>query len=516
MFKKILFGLLALCTIGLSQTPDQTRVAYFDTVKIDSSGQFVDITGWLDASPNINVSDSLGAYWDSSEVIANNYPDYVWYDTLILTDHATWDTMLYWYNGLLNTVGNNCVRYTGTYDRTYYVGMSYDTFAGESYTSYVWYYDHSADTVSSPVKLPSNASRADNHIMGTLVVSDSGYILVFTDSIYDAGHNKGIQMFKSSASEDITTMTDMGRISATSESYPAAYKTANGYIHVFTRYGLGASDHYRTGYHLSTDGGNTWTSSILSSLGTGAGNYWAYARQATTLDPDSNIVYRIIQGFNNDTGKNKWVYFYWTRDGNTWYDITGTHSHDLGVSGTISASDMNTYFLIDSVGASPARCIAYAAGNISDNFFVMVDTTDGTNPFYLTMFYNSGGSLLSKAGPSLDRNLSSDVMVSSAWMAKTVKNHTLILCYNDSTNGTTDVFQYRTLNKGNTWTKTSAWIETGAGDGARLSGFPIIPNAFDEKTEDIFIHYMYGTAGTGSTDPRTMIIKKYTLFYRER
>lgn len=268
-------------------------------------------------------------------------------------------------------------RYKGTYDRTYLRMLGWDGYDGYHDRQYVTYWDHDGDSLATPVLVPAHANAWDNHIVGSIIVANDGHVLVFQDRIDDGDgsnnqHNKGIEVFRSYEAESIDSLISLGNVSADKGTYPSAWKTPDGTIHLIHRYGEPSTDHYRVRYHRSTDNGLTWGNHQYI-ITFGNSEWWAYPR-FVTMHPDSQMIGMVVMRLELTGAEYKWWYYLESRDGDTWYNIDSSFSIDVSGGTPISLDSANTYFLIDSThGASGQNFCRYAVKH--DNYLYAVADT---------------------------------------------------------------------------------------------------------------------------------------------
>ena len=111
-----------------------------------------------------------------------------------------------------------------------YNGVTYVTYFGENWSTYVDAYDHASRTWHGPELVATDPGSFDNHSCPSLIVDDDGYIHVF-----DGGNQYGtlaMRHFRSSNPEDIGSWTTLSSIGSNTY-FHAQVKTSDGTIYTF-------------------------------------------------------------------------------------------------------------------------------------------------------------------------------------------------------------------------------------------------------------------------------------------
>lgn len=487
---------------------------------------YVDPT-WIDTSKHLGdrISDSLG---DFSYSLTE--PIYVRVDSLITLDLSEQDTAVQFSGGINpSTKGPAAYRFVGVHDRTYLTFLSYDGYDGEHERNYVMFYEHLADTMSDIFEIPANANANDAHIHGSIIVSDSGYILVAQDSVYDYGHNKGIQILRSTNIEDISSWEDMGRVHATDYSaYPQFIKTPDGVIHLIVRYGLSSLDHWRIMHYSSSDDGKTWDNRRLILRVMDASSYLRAYNTMASVHPDSQIIALSVRKMHSDSDPGqakssyRWHFFVWSRDAITWYNANSSWSKNVESSGIITKSELNTYCLIDSVVSTVGEVVCMGTWHYGDQFYFMVDTTDTLrgNPHTSDLVYWDNSTRISRNFPLTEHGRNdSSLYVIPTWVLPYGDGFfDMAITFNDTTfPGNTNTRRsysiYRTRNYGIDWNEVKLMgQEDTQAYNYQGGAWPV--NYMDSDFKLFPWFYVFGSVDTDS-DIKMFLMKKYIHHYGE-
>ena len=255
-------------------------------------------------------------------------------------------------------------------------------------TNYLWYYDLVTKTFSALKDLQApGISGSDNHHWCPIILSDDGHIIYVYDNVSASSHNKGIIIKRSVNPEDygnFNTVYD-GSTPGYWQAYPNLFKFPNGKIMVIWRGEPGTGSQYNNCGMFSNDGGQTWGSAfkIIEEINGISG----------ITDP---INYYIISGGNNkylglmvivrngSGGKFKWVFYYQTEDGQTWYNGERNFSKDVLTNGAITSQESLDHFLVD-------NSLSTTNSDYSTPLAVAIDDDGTPFIFYGFLYYVNGG-----------------------------------------------------------------------------------------------------------------------------
>jgi hypothetical protein len=197
--------------------------------------------------------------------------------SILCTDSCAWNSL-----GMTHVaLRPQSYYYRGTYNRIYFVLFNWHLNAHGTVrqspnnvnSTKVGYYDIDKKYFSALTDIPHlYPLGTDGHDYPSMIVTDDGYIIVAKEQlVHDSGktlyaegdglHNSPIEIWKSSAPEDISIFTNTVTFTTTTCSYPTFTKgSSNGEIFMTLRQlsGTGVSGHSGLSLIKSVDNGDTW------------------------------------------------------------------------------------------------------------------------------------------------------------------------------------------------------------------------------------------------------------------
>lgn len=207
----------------------------------------------------------------------------------------------------------NAIRYG---DKTYVV------FQGENLDPYIKFYDHASEEWSESVAVGTNPLTADSHGAPSLVINQTGFLMVFFGS-----HVSGTEFVRSTSAEDITSWTAQTTVMQNS-TYPNPVLLSNGTIMVFYRNTTTGSTHGTEVYSTSADGnGASWSNPTkIVDFGAGTFPYQGNFEYNST----NNVIHFTWTVYNYSTNHRESVYHaYMNLTDSLLYSENGTNLGDV-------------------------------------------------------------------------------------------------------------------------------------------------------------------------------------------
>ena len=376
--------------------------------------------------------------------------------------------------------------YKGTHERIYFVWAT--SLPNNNITTvttcYVDYYDIATQTFHGHVDVGPTNTVSDYHNWPSVIVADSGHIIVAYDPQDDGGHNAGIMIMRSNNPEDISAFTQIGKIEESAGvvpqgAYPFLEKTSDGSLFCNFRairsLGGAHADAPRWRYiSKSTDNGATWGyAKVILAVADNDTNLWAYGAPGyRKKDAD------MIMWLNNDKhyGYEK-IHVLRSSDGINWRNEQNTFSKNIDSEGYITPDEYNANCLVDQVDSGGHVFVRSAAVSKSGNVYLIITRKMASDSEYEAYFmYVTNGQWVKE-----------DIILPHSCMAEY-----LLISYNDyvfefitENNSNYMLEVWRTEDKGKTWVKKRD-LNRGTATDDITYGY-IIQNYLD--SDHIFINF---------------------------
>lgn len=178
-----------------------------------------------------------------------------------LATDAVWFTdtdSIKWYGSPASTFFTStkpaAVRYSGTYNRTYFV---YGAYGSPKWKQTINYWDHNSLTLGTPVAIgdfPTGAT-VDAHATPGLAIDSDGYLYIAYGS-----ETSGYESRKSSNPEDISSWgSAVAVVAGTNNEYASPFFIGTN-LYVFNRYTVSTTPYIKNyGFYFSSDKAATWS-----------------------------------------------------------------------------------------------------------------------------------------------------------------------------------------------------------------------------------------------------------------
>lgn len=307
-------------------------------------------------------------------------------------------------NFLVNSMSPTAYYFEDTYRRVYFVYFEgrLDTKGdarggGREARTWLSYYDIDTKMFAEEVTFTEQFPDSDDlHNMPTVIVADSGHIIVIKESLKPSGgHNSAMEIWRSNSSEDISAFTKVTELDY-ELAYPQIFKITDGTIFLYCRERIGGEERYNAIFKSEDDGAN-WTSlEDVSDTKTQVVNYdtagyFAYPRSMMSSRAQGiNIILNPDIGVS---GNYESISFMHSDDGITWENArqfvegSGGYSHNILTEGVLDRSDIDTNYLVDG-----------PIGNPTDYYLLCQNgclTPDGI-PYIVSVYYEAANTALNR------------------------------------------------------------------------------------------------------------------------